>query len=255
MQWSVVLDSNPVTALAPTLSVDDRRAHLSGVTVCVMAYNEIATIDATVDEIVGVLSTLPGDHEVVIIDDGSADGTAAAADRLGATIPIVRVVHHADNTGLGGVYRTGWVTATGQFVTFFPADGQFPAKIIAQFVDAMPTADFVLGYLPERRDGLMGRVVSVLERTLYSLLFGGFPRFQGVFMCRTSVLREIPLRSPGGRGWAVVMELILRGWRGGYRMASVPTTMRPRGVGRSKVNNARTILANMRQLLALRRLL
>jgi len=220
-----------------------------------MAYNEAATIDGMVREVLGVLADVPGDHDVLIIDDGSTDGTSALADQLAASVPIVRVIHHPVNTGLGGVYRTGWAAATGEFVTFFPADAQFPAAIITQFLGVIGSADFALGYLPDRRDGPIGRLVSVLERGLYSVLFGKFPRFQGVFMCRTSVLREIPLRSPGGRGWAVVMELILRAHRAGYRLVSVPTTMRPRSVGKSKVTNLRTIVANTRQMLALRQLL
>jgi glycosyltransferase involved in cell wall biosynthesis len=228
---------------------------VGGVSVIVMAYNESSTVEAMVREVVAVLDGEPGDHEVVIIDDGSTDGTAGIVDSLAASIPTVRVIHHPINTGLGGVYRTGWAEAAKDFVTFFPADAQFPASIIPRFLAAIASADFALGYLPERRDGPLGRAVSMAERALYGALFGGFPRFQGVFMCRTSVLREIQLRSPGGRGWAVVMELILRGQRGGYRMVSVPTVMRPRAVGRSKVTNVRTIVANVRQMIALRRLL
>jgi hypothetical protein len=68
------------------------------------------------------------------------------------------------------------------------------------------------------------------------------------------VLRQLPLKS-SGRGWAVVMELILRADRGGRRVVSRPTTMRPRSSGRSKVQNLRTIVSNTRQMIELRRLL
>lgn len=227
----------------------------TGISVIVGAYNEAATVRETVHEITGVLEQLPGDHEVIIVDDGSVDGTEHIADELARALPIVRVIHHGTNRGLGGAYTTGWAAASRELVTFFPADGQFPAELIQRLAAAMPDADFALGYLPDRRDGVTARLVSALERALYGVLFGGFPRFQGVFMVRSAVLREIPLRSPGGRGWAVVMELILKGYRGGYRLKSVATTMRPRVAGTSKVNNARTILANTRQVLQLRRIL
>ncbi len=220
-------------------------------TVVVMAYNEAATLDATVREIVGALGSIPRPCEVVVIDDGSTDGTGAIGDRLAEELACVRVVHHRLNAGLGGVYRTGFREARGDLVTFFPADGQFPAGIIPEFWAAIRQADIVLGYLPARRGPLLGRALSIAERLAYRVLFGPLPRFQGIFLCRMAVVRELRLRS-AGRGWAVVMELILRMRRGGYRVATLPTAMRTRTAGRSKVNNVRTIVANATQMLALR---
>lgn len=221
--------------------------------VVVMTYNEAETLESTVREIAATLTTIPGRHEVVIIDDGSTDGSGAASDGLAAAMTAVRVVHHPTNAGLGGVYRTGFAEARGRFLTFFPADGQFPASIIPEFHVAIADADFVLGHIPDRRGSLAARFLSGTERALYRALFGRFPRFQGIFMCRTAVLRTLPLRSVG-RGWAVVMELLLRADRSGCRMAGRPTSIRPRTAGRSKVHDIRTIVANTRQMVALRRL-
>ena len=92
------------------------------------------------------------------------------------------------------------------------------------------------------------------ERVLYRLLFGSLPRFQGVLMFRRSLLDTLPLTSTG-RAWTVLMELILRTHRAGYRMLSVPTELRPRMSGESKVNNVRTVVDSFRQLLVLRRTL
>jgi hypothetical protein len=117
----------------------------------------------------------------------------------------------------------------------------------------MADADLVLGYLPDR-PGSLGRALSAAERVAYRALVGRVPRFQGIFMIRRALLEALPLRSCG-RGWAVVMELILRADRAGYRLVSVPTQVRARRSGQSKVNNVRTIAANLRQLVALRRML
>jgi len=73
-------------------------------------------------------------------------------------------------------------------------------------------------------------------------------------MFRQTLLQEFELKSTG-RGWAVLMELIVRASRGGYRIISEPTEMRPRMSGRSKVNNLATILANLKQVLTLTRYL
>ena len=70
-------------------------------------------------------------------------------------------------------------------------------------------------------------------------------------MLRTSVLAHTPLHTQG-RGWGVVMEMVLKIHRGGHRVASVLTPFRPRMAGRSKVNNVRTVWANLKQALVLR---
>ncbi len=225
---------------------------VGSLSVVVMAYNEVEGLAGVVREIEGTLARLGCPAEILIVDDGSSDGTAEVADALARDFEKVRVVHHPANRGLGGVYRTGFAETRLGCVTFFPADGQFPAEIIEGFWPTMEDHDLVLGYLPEGRSGLLGAALSSVERLLYRALFGRLPRFQGVFMVRRSVLERLPLSS-AGRGWAVVMELIVRAVRAGCRIRSQPTPLRPRRSGASKVQNARTIWSNLRQLMALRR--
>lgn len=217
----------------------------------VLAFNEVANLTSAIGELASELARLGVDHELLLIDDGSTDGTGALADTLASGLPSMRVVHHAINLGLGGGYRTGFSQARGRYVTFFPADGQFPAAIIGQYLPLMPDADLILGYLPERRDSIVAKGLSYAERLLYRLLFGAMPTFQGIMMFRRSLLDVIPLHAQG-RGWTVSMELILRVARGPYRIKNVPITLRPRMSGVSKVNNLRSIASNLRQVLALR---
>ncbi|MGH7721074.1 MAG: glycosyltransferase family 2 protein [Gemmatimonadaceae bacterium] len=222
------------------------------VSVMVMAYNETDSLESVVQEIASTLKGADLAHEIVIVDDGSTDGTGVEAERLSAAVPQVRVIHHRPNQGLGAVYRTGFREARGDFLTFFPADGQFPASIITQFVPLLARADMVLGYLPRRNGSMLAKGLSRVERLLYRLLFGPLPAFQGILMFRRAILGEIELRS-SGRSWVVLMELIIRASRAGYRLHSVPTAVRPRMSGASKVNNVRTIWTSVRELTRLRR--
>jgi glycosyltransferase involved in cell wall biosynthesis len=215
--------------------------------VIVMAFNEVQSLAATVGEIVTMLSQTPLTYEVVIVDDGSDDGTADLADGLADQAAAVRVVHHPRNLGLGGVYRTGFATARGELVNLFPADGQFPASIISQFLDAMDGRDMVLGYLAEGRDTAPGKALSWCERRLYRAVVGPLPTFQGVLMFRRQLLDQFAPRC-GGRGWGALMEFIIRVHRSDAVTVSVPTRYRPRLQGRSKVNNWRTIRSNLREL-------
>ena len=221
-------------------------------TVVVMAFDEAENLEPTVREIASSVARLGVPAEILIVDDGSRDGTGALADRLATEMPGLRVVHHAVNGGLGAVYRTGFSEARGELVTFFPADGQFPASILEDFHLRMPGRDMVLGCLPHRHDSLAGRLLSNAEKLLYRVLFGRLPAFQGVLMFRRSLLAGMDLRSTG-RGWGVLMEFLIRAVRGGARTESVPTPLRARRTGVSKVQNSRTVWSNLRQVLALRR--
>jgi glycosyltransferase involved in cell wall biosynthesis len=221
-------------------------------TVVVMAFDEAGNLEAVVHELRASLSRLGTPAEILIVDDGSTDGTPGIADALGAAHQDVRVVHHGVNRGLGGVYRTGFAEARGRLLTFFPADGQFPAAILEDFVPrmAVPDVDILLGYVP-RTDSWAGRTLSGVERLVWRVLLGPLPRFQGVFLVRCDRLRALELRSEG-RGWGIVLEMLVRARNAGWRMESRPTPIRPRTVGTSKVQNLRTVWSNLRQVVALR---
>jgi glycosyltransferase involved in cell wall biosynthesis len=217
-----------------------------------MTFNEEASVESTVRDLLAMIDRVAPDSEMLIVDDGSTDGSGQVVARLATEDPRIRVITHDGNRGLGGVYRTGFQEARGRFVTFFPADGQFAADIIDDFYPRVQNADIVLGYLPHRDASLISRALSGIERLLYRVLFGGFPRFQGILLFRRELLARYALRS-AGRGWAVLMEFLLRCHRDGCVMVSVPTAVRPRQYGHSKVNNLRTIWSNLRQLFVLRR--
>jgi len=221
------------------------------ISVVILAFNEEESLEAVVHEVDAVLQTVGRDYEVIIVDDGSTDDTGAIADRMARENRRIRVTHHSINKGLGEAYRTGFALVQGDLITFFAADGEIPAATIKEFTPLMDKADMVLGYLPRRKSSLLAKSLSKAERMLFWLLFGSFPKFQGVFMLRRTLLSQLELKSRG-RGWTVVMELIIRASRGGYKIVSAPTEMRPRMSGKSKVKNLPTIWDNLRQVFALR---
>jgi glycosyltransferase involved in cell wall biosynthesis len=221
-----------------------------------MAYNEVGTLKASVLEISQALQAIKCRYEIVIIDDGSSDGTAKVGDVLAFEVPYLRVIHHETNKGLGGVYRTGFEAAENDYITFFPADGQFSPEIIGRFFRLMDgsdnAVDMVLGYIPSRGDLRMARLLSWCERVLYSVLFGSFPKFQGILMFRRELLNRVTLKA-AGRSWVVLMEFILRVYQSNcYHIINEPINLRLRQADKSKVMNLRTIAHSLTQIIQLR---
>ncbi len=219
-----------------------------------MCYNEAATLEGVFEEIAGELKRTGRPYDITIIDDGSRDGSGEIADRLAATHPAVKVVHHPTNLGLGTVYRTGFYAGSQEAVTLFPADGQFPATIISQFLGRLEEADMVLGYVPSLKEGRPVLLVflSWVERVICRVLFGHFPEFQGIMMFRRKVLDRVKLTTTG-RGWTIQMELIIRVNREAFRIVSEATGIRPRTSGTSRATTFRNAWSNFIQLLELRR--
>ncbi len=251
---SILLLINYFILMQKTQLLTNQRVISATISVIIMAFNEAGSLEDVVREMDSTLTEMGNPYKILIVDDGSSDGTEAIAERLAEQLAEVRVIHHKTNQGLGAVYRTGFAQAQGDFVTFFPADGQFPATIITQFRPLMNNADMVLGYVPNRQSSLLAKLLSTMERVLYRLLFGSLPEFQGILMFRRNLLHDLELKSTG-RGWAVLMELIIRASRGSYTLISVPTEMRSRMSGVSKVKNISTIWANLRQMILLIRYL
>jgi dolichol-phosphate mannosyltransferase len=242
----------------PSLQPSRRSVSSSGalpaVSIVVMAYNEAKNLPAVVTDIGASLCAAGVPYEVLIVDDGSTDETPTVCAELQEASPCVRTIRHAANRGLGGVYRTGFAEARGEYVTFLPGDGQFAAEVVTRFYQQIGDVDMVLGYYPPAERPFVGRVLSKCEQALHRVALGKTPKFQGVFMFRRSLLGGLTLRSEG-RGWGVLFEFILKVDRSGFRVRTVPTSLRPRLSGASKVNNVKTIVGNLVQIYRLRRLL
>jgi len=224
------------------------------ITVAIMCYNEAPSLEHVVTEIREQLERMGHVHEIVIIEDGSTDGSREIAQRLSREHACVRVVQHPVNLGLGAVYRDGFTCGRMDVGTLFPADGQFEPSIIPQFVRRIQEgADLVLGYIPglHANRSFMGWFFSWSERLLYKILFGKFPEFQGIMMFRRPLIDTIPLTCKG-RGWMIQMELILRLQKKGCRIVGEPTGLRARMSGASKVMNLKSILSNLGQVFVLR---
>jgi len=109
-------------------------------TVVVPAFNEAEAIRPTIEALTRVLGGADIDYEVVIVDDGSSDGTGDAAEAAGA-----RVIRLEENSGYGYALKTGIAATRSRYVAIIDADGTYPAERIPEMLKAAAEADMVVG--------------------------------------------------------------------------------------------------------------
>ena len=140
------------------------------------AHNEEANVLGLVEEALGTLPGLAETFEIVIVDDGSRDGTGRIAAELATAYPgIVRAVHHQTNLGYGAALRSGFRAARYDHVAFTDGDRQFRVPDIARLIDRLAEPDrpdAVVGYRIKRADPLVRTVYARAYRLANRIFFG-----------------------------------------------------------------------------------
>jgi dolichol-phosphate mannosyltransferase len=199
----------------------------------------------------------PVDGTVLIVDDGSPDGTGELADELARAHADVRVLHRPRKSGLGGAYLAGFgiaLEAGADLVLEMDADLSHDPADLPRLIDAARAgADVVLGsrYLPE--GGVEGWSLhrQLLSRAggRYAALVLGLPLtdLTGGYKCfRAGALRGLDTDRVQSRGYAFQIELTFQAARAGLQIAEVPIVFRERVQGRSKMSAAIALEALLR---------
>jgi dolichol-phosphate mannosyltransferase len=213
---------------------------------CLPTYNERENLESMIEVLAGVLDT--SQYVVLVIDDGSPDGTGEIADRLAAEHSWVSVLHRPTKEGIGPAYIAGfrWALAEGaELVLEMDCDFSHDPADVPRLIAATDAADLVLGsrYAPgggTRNWGVLRRYVSrggcLYAQALLGLrirdLTGGFKCF------RRSALEAIDLDALSAHGYAFQIETTYRISRAGLRVREVPITFVERRAGSSKMTGS-----------------
>lgn len=230
----------------------------ASLTVVVPAFNERENLAPTLTELAAALRARGAEHpfELVVVDDGSSDGSAALLAELAARTPELRVVTHERNRGLTAALRTGFAAARMELVTWSPADGQIPSSEIVRLADAWGGRDLVLTtYANVRPDGLLRAAVSRGLRLAVAAMIGFRDRLEGVYLVRRAVLDELGLVASRSAG-SIAFEIGAKVRARGLSVGTLAITCAPRRAGESKVAGrrlARNILATLEDLRDIRR--
>ncbi|MFI4985201.1 MAG: polyprenol monophosphomannose synthase [Solirubrobacterales bacterium] len=211
-------------------------------------YNEAENVEAIVTAAGGVLADAAADgFRVLVVDDGSPDGTGAIADRLAAEHDWVEVLHRAEKNGIGPAYLAGFRHALDRdagYVIEMDSDFSHDPADIRRLLEAVEAgADLALGsrYVPGggvRDWGLLRRFISEGGSTYARWVLGLRVRdLTGGFKCfRREVLEAIQFDGVRSRGYAFQVELTYRAVRAGFRVVEVPIVFRDRQRGQSKMS-------------------
>ena len=215
------------------------------------AYNDGGTIAGMVIRAVKIAAELTPDFEIIIVDDGSDDGTAEIADELAHTYPQVRAIHHPRNGDYGASLQTGFRAATKELIFYTDGDGQYdPSELHKLWTWMGPEVDVVNGYKISRSDPLHRVVIGRVYHYIVSTLFG--LRLQDVDcdfrLMRRTIFDRINLEKTSG---IICVELMKKIQDGGFHIVEVPVHHYHRAFGRSEFFNYRRLFRVARDLMIL----
>jgi glycosyltransferase involved in cell wall biosynthesis len=156
------------------VSSDPLNPAVQAVSVFFPCYNDEATIARMVEVAVSTLGRIGvDDAEVIVVNDGSSDRSAAILEELSAREPLLRVVTHDRNRGYGGALLSGFAASRKEWVFYTDGDGQFDASELELLVQrASDDVDVVQGYKLRRADGVVRTVIGRLYHRVVKLMFG-----------------------------------------------------------------------------------
>jgi dolichol-phosphate mannosyltransferase len=208
---------------------------LPGISIILPARNEQDNLPLVVQRSLGALADAGGNGEVIVVDDGSADGTARVARRLVAEHPdAVSLISHARNLGYGAALRTGFDRAAGDLVFCTDADNQFDPSDVKYFLPMMDEYDMVIGFRVNRCEGVLRSIASWFYNRLVGVLFRTRARdINCAFkVMRRELLQDICLECDN---FFIDTELVARARKANFRIAQTGVRHYPRMAGETTV--------------------
>jgi dolichol-phosphate mannosyltransferase len=211
--------------------------------VIVPTYNERGNVSKLIESVLAQDARI----DMLIVDDGSPDGTGAVVDEICEREPRVHIIHRPSKMGLGTAYLAGfrWALDEGYAYVFeMDADFSHDPAHLPTFLATIEGADLVLG--SRYRQGKvtvvnwpMGRLLLSYFANIYARAVTGLPLYDstGGFKCfRREVLESIDLNAVRSNGYAFQIEVSFRAWKRGFRIVEIPIVFTDRSEGESKMS-------------------
>jgi dolichol-phosphate mannosyltransferase len=219
---------------------------MSGAWLILPTYNERENLERMVRAALPQLASASPEHRILVVDDGSPDGTGEIADRLAAELEQVEVLHRTSKDGLGRAYIAGFgraLASGASLVMEMDCDFSHDPKDVPRLIEAAADADLVLGsrYVPGGGVTDWGLMRLGLSRggSWYARKVLGVPvrDLTGGFKCfRRETLEGIDYEHLHADGYGFQIELTYRAIKQGFRVKEIPIVFRDRQAGTSKMH-------------------
>src|SRR5262245_20203554 len=241
----------PLRAVEGPLAVQPEAAEEIGdrmISVVAPVFNERENLGALVDELLSVLRADVRPFEIVLVDDGSTDGSSGLIDTLASKHPEVRGLHFRSNAGQSAAFDAGFKAARGDIVVTIDADLQNDPKDIPKLLAALDGHDAAVGYRVNRNDTTVRRLSSKIANSVRNCVSGDDIIDTGCSLkaFRAEALREIKLWTGMHRFLPTLMRIE------GRSVVQVPVAHRPRLKGTSKYGVWNRVFRSSADLLAVR---
>jgi dolichol-phosphate mannosyltransferase len=225
--------------------------------IIIPCFNESASLARYERDLLPELAALGRSYEVMLIDDGSTDGSAKTMAELSRKHPEIKVAAHERNRGLGAALRTGFAAALGDWIAVLDADLTFHPRQLKSLLDKQreTAADLVSGSPYLSPSGLTDvswsrKLPSLAVNAFYRGLFDpGFTSYTPIFRLYSApILKKLALETSG---FEINAEIAARFWLAQRRLADVPVVLETRREGASKLNRWRELKCHARLILKL----
>ncbi len=218
----------------------------------ILCYNEMPTLDRVVDSARRVLRKMaPGRYEIIIVDDGSVDGTQSLILKLVKQYPEIRPIHHSSNLGIGMALRSGYYSSKCENVCVIPGDGQFNVHELLPF-KTVENGTFV-SFFRKKQEGysLFRLFISKFNKGINRVLFGmNLQDVNWVKIYKRSELSKLDLKLQSS---LIESEICAKMIKRGNGCIQCPSVYFPRAHGKAKGGSFKIIITALWELLKLTR--
>lgn len=224
---------------------------LSSLSIYFPAYYDENTVEPLARSCIEIAKKLTDDYEVIIVDDKSPDKVGEIADRLAREIPQIRVIHHAENMGVGQAMISGYRHATKDWVFYTDGDAQYDVCELPLLAQHVKDFDIVIGYRLNRAEGFKRVFTSKVFHFFIFCLFGvHFKDIDCSFkLTHRRFLEKISFHTNSG---LVDAELLIQAKRLRIPVKEIGVHHYPRKFGSSHCLRLKLVLSMLLDMLKLR---
>ena len=220
----------------------------SSLSIVIPAYNEAENILGTLENVTAALVELPIEYEILVIDDGSVDGTSQLVRANAVRFPHVQLLVNDRNRGFGWTYRRGVTAATRDHIVMVHGDNAWGAGTLHNFFQHTGDADIIVGYTRDMwssRTWTRALISKTFTQTVNAITRRRLKYYNGLQIHKAAVLKSLDIQSSG---FGFQAEVLVKGLRRARTFIEVPMDLMERERGDSKAFRLQNVIDVMRTL-------